>query len=186
MTVDRTEAVLVTGVYGAGKSTVVEDLATLLEEAGVHYGAIDLDWLSWYDAGIPDDDGWDVLLANLTAVVGNYRSAGVTRFAMAGFLENASDVERLGDALAMPVRTVRLVVPLAVVERRLTAVGTAERLANLDVARRQVAEDPRHRVRRPHRGRRPSGPPGRWRDPRLARLGRRPGRRTPMWPSGGP
>jgi hypothetical protein len=136
---DRPKAVLVTGVYGSGKSTVVEDLATLLEEAGVAYAAIDLDWLSWYDAGVDGDDGWDMLLANLAAVVGNYRSAGVTRFVMAGFFESAAEVERLRSVLAMPLATVRLGVPLAVVERRLTAVGTAERLANLDVARRQVA-----------------------------------------------
>ncbi len=73
----RPRAVLITGVYGSGKTTVVEDLATLLEEAGIAYAAIDLDWLSWYDAGVDGDDGWDMLLANLAAVVGNYRSAGV-------------------------------------------------------------------------------------------------------------
>ncbi|MET0832102.1 MAG: hypothetical protein ABWY62_06935 [Acidimicrobiia bacterium] len=138
---DRPQAVLITGVYGSGKSTVVEDLATLLEEAGAAYAAIDLDWLSWYDAGVDGDDGWDMLLANLAAVVGNYRSAGVTRLVMAGFFESAAEVERLRSVLAMPLGTVRLDVPLAVVERRLTAVGTAERLANLEVARRQVAED---------------------------------------------
>jgi hypothetical protein len=58
---------------------------------------------------------------------------------MAGFFESAAEVERLRSVLAMPLATVRLGVPLAGVERRLTAVGTAERLANLDVARRQVA-----------------------------------------------
>jgi adenylylsulfate kinase-like enzyme len=137
---DLPRSVLVTGVYGAGKSTVVQDLAILLEEAGVPYAAIDLDWLSWYDAGVDGDDGWDMLLANLAAVAGNYRSAGVTRFVMAGFFESAADVERLRSVLAMPVATVRLEVPLTVVEQRLSAEGTAERLANLDEARRQLAE----------------------------------------------
>ena len=132
-------AVLVTGVYGAGKSTVVEDIATVLEEAGVGYAAIDLDWLSWYSTGDADDDGWDMLTANLAAVVGNYRARGVTRFAMAGFLESADDVARLRATVAMPVATVELVASLEVVERRLTAVGTAERLTNLDEARRQLA-----------------------------------------------
>jgi hypothetical protein len=134
------QAVLVTGVYGAGKSTVVEDLVILLEEAGVPYAALDLDWLCWYDTYVDGDDGWDMLLANLTAVVGNYRSAGVTRFGMAGFFESATEVERLRSVLAMPVATVQLEVPLTVVEQRLAAVGTAERLANLDEARRQIAE----------------------------------------------
>ena len=136
----RPRAVLITGVYGSGKTTVVEDLATLLEEAGIAYAAIDLDWLCWYDAGVDGDDGWDTLLANLAAVGDNYRSAGVTRFVMAGFFESTAEVQRLGTAMRMPVATVGLEVPLAVVERRLTAVGTAERLENLEVARRQVAE----------------------------------------------
>jgi adenylylsulfate kinase-like enzyme len=137
---DLPRSVLVTGVYGAGKSTVVQDLAILLEEAGVPYAAIDLDWLSWYDAGVDGDDGWDMLLANLAAVAGNYRSAGVTRLAMAGFFESAADVERLRSVLAMPLATVRLEVPLTVVEQRLSAEGTTERLANLVEARRQLAE----------------------------------------------
>lgn len=134
------QAVLVTGVYGAGKSTVVEDLATLLEEGGIRYGAVDLDWLAWYDAGEQGGDGWDALLVNLAAVTDTYRGLGVDKLVIAGFVDSGADVERLSGALAMPVRAVELVVPPEEVERRLTAVGTAERLANLDEARRQLAE----------------------------------------------
>lgn len=134
------EAVLVTGVYGAGKSTLIEDLAMLLEDAEVHYAAIDLDWLGWYDAGDSGGDAGDVLLANLAAVSDNYRARGVDRLLMAGFVESASEVERLAGAVGMLLRTVELAVPLDVVERRLGAVGTAERLANLDEARRQLVE----------------------------------------------
>jgi adenylylsulfate kinase-like enzyme len=43
------EAVLLTGVYGSGKSTVVEEMASLLEERGAPYAALDLDWLAWFD-----------------------------------------------------------------------------------------------------------------------------------------
>jgi putative protein kinase ArgK-like GTPase of G3E family len=42
------EAVLVTGVYGAGKTTLVEEMAHRLEVSGAPYAAIDLDWLSWF------------------------------------------------------------------------------------------------------------------------------------------
>jgi adenylate kinase len=46
--VTATEGVLVTGVYGTGKTSVCEELAELLESAGAAYGAIDLDWLTWF------------------------------------------------------------------------------------------------------------------------------------------
>ena len=45
--VTATEGVLATGVYGTGKTSVCEQLAELLQSAGVAYGAIDLDWLGW-------------------------------------------------------------------------------------------------------------------------------------------
>jgi putative protein kinase ArgK-like GTPase of G3E family len=45
------EAVLVTGVYGSGKSTVVADIGGLLEERGEYYGVLDIDWLGRFDAG---------------------------------------------------------------------------------------------------------------------------------------
>ena len=57
---DEPGAVLVTGVYGAGKSTVVEDIADLLEKRGVPYGVLDVDWLGWFDAGGDEErtGGW--------------------------------------------------------------------------------------------------------------------------------
>jgi hypothetical protein len=36
------EGVLLTGMFGTGKSTI-------LEERGAAFAAIDLDWLGWYD-----------------------------------------------------------------------------------------------------------------------------------------
>ena len=37
------EAVLLTGLFGVGKSTIAADMADLLEDAGVPYAALDLD-----------------------------------------------------------------------------------------------------------------------------------------------
>ena len=70
---------LLTGVFGAGKSTVAAEIAGMLEERGLPYGALDLDWLGWFDNGKLDHHGagQDVMFANLSAVVGNYRQAGV-------------------------------------------------------------------------------------------------------------
>ena len=55
---DRSEAgaILITGIYGVGKSTLVEAIAGELEERGTRYGALDLDWLGWFDPGLPGHD----------------------------------------------------------------------------------------------------------------------------------
>ena len=45
------EGVLITGVYGAGESSVAEEIADALEACGALFGAIDLDWLMWF--GVP-------------------------------------------------------------------------------------------------------------------------------------
>ena len=42
------EALLVTGIYGSGKTSLVEEIADRYERLGVAFGAIDLDWLGWY------------------------------------------------------------------------------------------------------------------------------------------
>jgi len=49
------KAVLLTGVYGSGKTAVAEEIASVLEEQGMAYAALDLDWLGWFDAGWDDD-----------------------------------------------------------------------------------------------------------------------------------
>src|SRR5919106_2666838 len=80
-----TEGVLITGVYGTGKTSVCEEIAELLESAAVAYGAIDLDWLAWFGTpGLDDAVAQRVKLANVAAVVNNYIEAGVERFVLAG------------------------------------------------------------------------------------------------------
>jgi adenylylsulfate kinase-like enzyme len=43
----RAEGVLLTGVYGSGKSSVAEEIAYLLEQQGEPYALLDLDYLGW-------------------------------------------------------------------------------------------------------------------------------------------
>jgi adenylylsulfate kinase-like enzyme len=43
----RAEDVLLTGVYGSGKSSVAREIAYLLEQRGELYALLDLDYLSW-------------------------------------------------------------------------------------------------------------------------------------------
>jgi hypothetical protein len=113
------EAVLITGVYGVGKSTVVAQLGDLLEARGRAYAAIDLDWLAWADdgTGAPHDDD-RMLLANLDAVVRNYRSFGIPPFALAGWVGDAAALARLQATVAMPIRVVWLTLALAEIRAR--------------------------------------------------------------------
>jgi adenylylsulfate kinase-like enzyme len=45
------EGVLLTGVYGSGKSSLAKKIAYLLEQRGEPYALLDLDYLSW---GVPE------------------------------------------------------------------------------------------------------------------------------------
>jgi hypothetical protein len=124
------EAVLVTGVYGVGKSTVVAQMGDLLEARGLAYAAIDLDWLGWADDGsnAPHDDD-RMLLANLDAVARNYRGFGIARFALAGWVGDAEHLARLRATLAMPTRVVWLTAPLEEIKGR---VGPGENTGRAD------------------------------------------------------
>ena len=133
-------AVLLTGAYGTGKTSLVEEIADILEAGEVAYGAIDLDWLGWYDVGGDDHHRHDpVGLKNLEAIAGNYYDAGVRRFALAGTAETVAEIEGLRSALAMPLTVVRLHVPLEEIERRLSASVTAGRQDDLRAARESIA-----------------------------------------------
>lgn len=133
------ESVLVTGISGVGKSTVVEDIAELLEDAGVAYGAIDLDWLMCYDTG-PGGAGEQLRHPNLVSVVSNYRAQGIDRFALAGYCADVDEVESLRAALGMELTVVELSAPFGVIEGRLEAEGTPDRLGDLERARIQVTQ----------------------------------------------
>ncbi len=116
------EAVLITGTYGVGKTSVIEEMAELVEERGAAYAVMDLDWLMWFDAGSEDPAaGHRMMLKNLTAVVANYRAAGVRFFLLARAIRDRSELDSLKAELSIPLRVVRLVVPLEEIERRLAS-----------------------------------------------------------------
>jgi hypothetical protein len=114
--VRRSEGVLLTGVYGSGKSSVAEEIAYLLEQQGEPYALLDLDYLSWAGTGTGDRAAeFGLLLQNLTAVAANYRRAGIGLFVLAYFARGSSEVQDVRDALGVPLRVARLAVPLPVI-----------------------------------------------------------------------
>jgi adenylylsulfate kinase len=137
----RAEGVLLTGVYGSGKSSVAVEIAYLLEQQGTPYALLDLDYLSW--AGPDTDDRAaeiDLLSQNLAAVTPNYRRLGVTLFVLAYFVRSAAEVQAIQGAMSLPLlRVVRLTVPLPAIEQRLASDVTSSRRDDLRQAAAQVA-----------------------------------------------
>jgi energy-coupling factor transporter ATP-binding protein EcfA2 len=134
------EGVLLTGVYGSGKSSVAEELAYLLEHRGEPYALLDLDYLSWAGTGTDDRAAeFGLMLRNLKAVAANYRRAGIRVFVLAYFVRNLAEVQGVREALGLPLRVVRLTVPLPDIERRLANDVTSGRRDDLRKAASSIA-----------------------------------------------
>ena len=129
-------AVLLSGVYGTGKSTAAVELTDRLEGLGVPVAAIDLDWLGWFAAPVDWDEHDDprVGLANLAAIRETFLGVGVRSFVLAGTVRSERHLEGIRAALAMPLAVARLDVPLAAIEARLAGDPTASRADDLRVA----------------------------------------------------
>ena len=128
MTTRQAEGVLLTGVFGSGKSSVAEEIAYLLGQRGEPYALLDLDYLSWAGTGTEDRAAeFALMLENLTVVAANYRRAGIRRFVLAYFVRTGAEVHEVRDALGLPLRVARLTVPLPVIEARLAGDVTSGR-----------------------------------------------------------
>ena len=121
------EAVLVTGVYGAGKSTVVADIGKLLTDRGDRYGLLDVDWLGWFDAGRDAASHRRVVMSNITTVCEAYLAEGVRRLALAWSVRDRSQLDEVRQAVSVPMRVVRLDVGAELMRRRPLADPTEER-----------------------------------------------------------
>src|SRR5262249_51034017 len=140
MGVGTDEGVLITGVYGAGKSTVAAEISYLLEQRRQPYALLDLDFLGW---GVNSFDGHAAespfLLRNLAAVVSNYRAGGISVFVLAYFVSSHDELRGIPAAVCEPLRVVRLSVRLPDIEHRLAADGATERREGVGEAGRQMA-----------------------------------------------
>ncbi|MET9487363.1 hypothetical protein [Nocardia sp. NPDC006630] len=110
-----TDAVFLNGTVGVGKSAVAEALAELEERGGTSHAVIDLDYIRrFWPAPGGDPFNLALELANLEAVVANYRAAGAERLILAGVIERRGDVARYAAA----TRAARLVVVRLTANRR--------------------------------------------------------------------
>jgi hypothetical protein len=134
------EGALITGVYGAGKSSVAAEIVYLLEQCRQPYALLDLDFLGWSVSSFDSHRlGFPLMLRNLAAAVSNYREAGISIFVLAYFVSSHSELRAIKEAAGMPLRVVRLSVPLPEIERRLAADVTTERQEELREAAQQIA-----------------------------------------------
>jgi hypothetical protein len=135
------EGVLITGVYGAGKSSVAAEICYLLDKRRRPHAFLDVDFLGWGVADFSDDaDEHELTLINMAAVVANYREAGVGVFVLAYFIEDGDVLRRVREAAGMPLRVVRLTVPIPEIRQRLATDVTTGRQDDLRNAEVQLAE----------------------------------------------
>ena len=133
-------AVLITGVYGSGKSSVAQEIAALLEKQNAPYALLDLDFLGWFDtSGEGGPTEHSVMLKNLAALVGNYLAVGIRLFVLAGAIRDRAQLEDLQADLPMSLGVVRLTVPLREIEKRLRSEVTSGRREDLREAAVWVA-----------------------------------------------
>jgi adenylylsulfate kinase-like enzyme len=124
-------AVLITGLFGTGKSSVAIEMADVLEKRELPYAVVDLDWLCWGWAGGEEGSERRMMLANLVPVVANFLEAGVRYFIFARSIRTAAELETVRSALSMPLQVVELIVPFSEIERRLAPEIMAARQEDL-------------------------------------------------------
>jgi hypothetical protein len=131
-------AVLVTGAFGTGKTSLVEEMAETLERAGRSYAALDLDWFGWYD--VPGETEYAaVRAANAADTIARYRARGVRYFLLAHSVEGPTELSLLRDVVPAPLRVVRLVLPYDEIARRLRGAPASGRAVDLAGAKQWLA-----------------------------------------------
>lgn len=122
------EGVVLTGVYGVGKTSVVEEMAEMLEQQDIGYAAIDVDWLWWFhNKRLSDQQYRQILFANLKTVISNYLDAGVNRFLLAWSIRSQRELDELRASIPFPFKIVTISAPLELIKERLASDVTSGR-----------------------------------------------------------
>jgi hypothetical protein len=127
---------VITGPVGVGKSTIAVQAATLLREADIPHGLVDLDWIEqcW---PVPADDPENERVShrNLACMWANFRQAGADRLILARGLEDRSPLRRVTKAVpGAQITVVRLRAPLAVLHERIRSREASDPSWFLDAA----------------------------------------------------
>lgn len=111
---------LVTGPIGAGKTSVVAEIAELLDARRIPHAALDMDWLSSYFPRPPADPfGTVVGLQNLAAIWPNFAAAGARRLVLAGVVLSRENLDPyLAAVPGAEIAVCRLHAPVHVLQAR--------------------------------------------------------------------
>lgn len=123
----KQSAVLLTGIYGSGKSTVVADMGALLQRRGRSFGLLDVDWLGWFDVPGEPEVNQRVTLSNLSSICSAYLDVGVRHLVVAWSIRDQAHLDATRAAVGVPTTVVRLEVDEATVRARLGVDPTEER-----------------------------------------------------------
>ncbi|WP_205207769.1 MULTISPECIES: AAA family ATPase [unclassified Arthrobacter] len=111
--------VFLNGTVGVGKTSTADALADLLTIRGVPNAVIDLDWLRFaWPAPTGDPFNRRLELANLSAVIPNFRAGGTRLLVLAGVIEGTLQREEYEQVLDQ-LLVVRLEASPATVQHRL-------------------------------------------------------------------
>jgi hypothetical protein len=111
---------VISGSMGSGKTSVLGEASDLLTANDIVHAAIDLDAIG--AAYLPAAPSGHLRYRNLAAICRNYAAEGVTRFLLAGAIEDAQELDRicLAAEAATPI-VVRLTAALETMQQRVRA-----------------------------------------------------------------
>ena len=116
---------------------------------GASYALLDLDYLSWAGTAAGNRAAeFGLMLQNLAAVTANYRRPGIRLFVLAYFVRSPGEVLGVREALDLPLRVVRLVVPCPTSSGGWLATSPATAATTCAAQRRRSGQRRRSRQRR--------------------------------------
>lgn len=102
---------LLTGTVGVGKTTIADEINSVLWERDVPHAALDLDAVIWH-VPITSKLHNDLMFENLAALWANFERHGARRLVLARVLEDAGDLRRYQEAIPdADITVVRLDAP---------------------------------------------------------------------------
>lgn len=118
---ERVPVLLLSGSMGAGKTTVMGEIADLLIEANVSHACVEFDGLALIHPHTTDDPlGTRLAFRNLRSIWANHRAVGIKRLVIAGVVEQREELADYRDAIpGADIVLCRLTAPVETMHDRL-------------------------------------------------------------------